>query len=803
MAMLQATLAEVVDEGVARAVLVTAPPGTGKSRLRSEVVRRIARENHDVGVWQAAGDPMSAGSSFAILGALVRHAAGVREGVEAEARRRALASRVRDTVAPAEAARVTAFLGELAGIPFPDEDDATLRAARLDAPLMADHTLRAWQDWIRAEGAARPLVLVLDDLHWGDAPSVRYLESIVRNLADAPVLIFALARPEVEETFPDLWKLRTVQRYQLPDLPRRAAERLARELLGDVDEERVRRVVELAAGNAFYLEELIRAVAEGHDAAGLPESVLAMAQARFEALDDEAREHLRAASVVGEVFWEGAVARLLGRSEFEIASVIERLVAGELLVRRGEGRFFGQRELRFRHALLHEAAYAAVSDGERRAGHGAAAAWLSSVGEHDAMTLAEHLRRAGRTAEAATHFHRATEQALEAGDLHAVSERARAAVECGLEGEALILLRMLGIEALKWQGRLGETLSAAADLRAVVPEESQVWWRLTAELLVLGRDTPALRETLGRLRFDAPIDPAIVIPLCRVATAACIQMVPATELMAALERADDGDPGRKGWLEQARAFAAAARGDLGEALRRFEAAAEAFRAIGNHRDALAQRIDHAYAMLEVGDYEGIEARLVPMLAEVGNFMRLTTLKLILAMARACQGQDQRQHAREILAGMDSAVKRGVLANAYMAWVELLAGDLEAAEITARQAVAAVRHVYDARPVLAWVLLERGRVEEAAALMEPPMFGDGVMSRPLAGKLPDAAMRLAAYHRAGRAETPSAARAAWELLCARWRVLCEPELRATFRRMYDVQLILEIAPQHGIDVSEVS
>jgi hypothetical protein len=252
-----------------------------------------------------------------------------------------------------------------------------------------------------------------------------------------------------------------------------------------------------------------------------------------------------------------------------------------------------------------------------------------------------------------------------------------------------------------------------------------------------------------------------------------------------------------------RAFAAAGRRDVGAAIRHFQAAAAAFQRIGNHRDWLAQRIDETYALLEVGAYAQAEAQLVPLLEEVkrSGLTRLWSVKLNLAIARACQGKDGVAAAREVVQGVDRTHSQSTLSSAYLAATELLCGDLENAEASARRAAADL--AYDVRPILAYVLLARGRDEEAAVLMTEPLVGDGVMARPLAGVLPDAAARLAAFDRAGRAEAPAAARAAWEALIAYWRALREPELRATFRRMYDVELILKHAPRHGVDVSEIA
>jgi len=67
--------------------------------------------------------------------------------------------------------RIAAFLGEMALLPFPDEDLLPLRAARRDPRLMADQMLLSWLDWLEAECNHHPVLLVLEDLHWGDTPA--------------------------------------------------------------------------------------------------------------------------------------------------------------------------------------------------------------------------------------------------------------------------------------------------------------------------------------------------------------------------------------------------------------------------------------------------------------------------------------------------------------------------------------------------------------------------------------------------------------------------------------------------------
>jgi predicted ATPase len=280
---------------------------------------------------------------------------------------------------------------------------------------MSEQMRSAWLDFLHAETRAHPVLLVLDDLHWGDFGTVRFIEVALRDLGKQPWMVLALARPEVFEVFPRLWAERqNVQEVRLKELGRKAGERLVRQVLGDaVGSDTVERLVKQADGNAFYLEELIRAVARGKDAA-LPETVLAMVETRLGWIPFEARRVLRAASVFGEVCWDSGVVMLLGDAmpPSVVADWLARLVEQEVLVVRPDSRFPGERELAFRHALLREGAYATLTADDERHAHRLAGEWLERHGEADPMVLAGHARRGGDGARAAGFYLRAAEQAL-------------------------------------------------------------------------------------------------------------------------------------------------------------------------------------------------------------------------------------------------------------------------------------------------------------------------------------------------------------------------------------------------------
>jgi tetratricopeptide (TPR) repeat protein len=375
---------------------------------------------------------------------------------------------------------VTEFLAELVGAPFPGGDDGRtqLRAARQDAQLMSEQMRKAWLDFLQAETSAHPVVIVLEDLHWGDFGTVRFIDAALRERSKQPWMVLALARPEVFEVFPRLWTDRKhVQEVRLKELGRKAGHRLVRQVLGDtVGSDTAEHLVRQAGGNAFYLEELIRAVAEGKDKnTPLPETVLAMVETRLGRLPLDARRVLRAASVFGEVCWEGGVVVLLGGAvpATAVGEWLARLVEQEVLTVRPDSRFAGERELVFRHALLREGAYATVTEADQRLAHRLAGAWLEQHGEADPMALAGHFQRGGEGARAAGFYLRAAEQAGRILDLKAALTRAELGLGCEPSPEVRIAL--LGVRCQVSPGLQGVPVAEAEELLRLAPPGSIPW----------------------------------------------------------------------------------------------------------------------------------------------------------------------------------------------------------------------------------------------------------------------------------------------------------------------------------------
>lgn len=630
LAMLESVVAESVADDVARAVLVTAPAGVGKSRLRYELLRALRHREGAHAVWSSRGDPMRAGSPFGMLAQILRAGVGAQEGEPQAVQREKVRARVAEVVRAEDRPRVARFLSELLGVAMPEDDDVQLRAARHDPLLMGDQMRRAVEEWLGAECARQPVLLVLEDLHWGDLPTVKFVDSALRALTDHPLVVLALARPEVHDAFPDLFVERGVQEIRLKELSRKASERLVRQVLGETtDPDLVAQIVHTAGGNAFYLEELIRSAASAGGRAAsklaLPETVLAMVQARLEALEPEARRVLRAASVFGQTFWRGGVLALLADEEgtAHVTAWLDELCERELVTRREATKFRGETEYVFRHALLAEAAYAMLTAKDRGVGHKLAAAWLEAAGESDAVVLAEHLERGGDPKRAITFWRKAAAQALEGNDLGACLARADRGIECGAEGEVLGRLLLRKAEAHRWRGENKSAKEAALAALRLLRRGGSRWFLAAGETVEasarLGdeRDLHQAVDQLCDVSATGELSPPHVVALTR---AACVLMqagnypsaddlVRTIDMTYAVRGEKEPDPLAAAHVHRARASRALVAGNTAAALAMFNTAIAHFERAGDTRAACRHLVSSAAACIELGAYDDAQAGL--------------------------------------------------------------------------------------------------------------------------------------------------------------------------------------------------
>lgn len=647
LAQLEALYAEAAGESVARVAIVVAAPGTGKSRLRQELLSKLGRRDDPPAVLLGHGDTISDGATFGLIGSAIRNAAAVRDEDPADERRRKIAGLV-----PASCTdHVESALLHIAAA----RDAATTAA---DAGVLtADRIRAAFDEWLGDLTRKRPVVIVLEDVHWADPPSITLLDGALRNLSDRPLFVLALARPEVKARFPRLFEGRDPERLVLAKLTRKASEALVRNVVGEtISAPLLDRVLTRADGNAFFLEELVRAVAargpSGSDAAfELPDTVLGTVQARLDALGPESKRIIKAASIFGEAATTKGVAAVLASED---CAAIERVLTGlateEVLEeRRGPG----ESTFVFRHALLRDGAYELLLDDDRRAGHARAAAWLLGRAERDALVLARHFELGGALEDAMPRYHRAAEHALHAGDFALAVKCADKALKAGARGETAGKLYVVTAEAQRWLGDYPAAIDSASRATELLTPGSRPWFAAMREII----------GAHGNLRNLGPIEPLAqrVWEAAHAADAVGAKITALT--LASTSLLYNGDTARGAtnvarveqladesnnlsWQERARvhelrATLAGLTEELQRAKEEYGLALQWLDPAGEERRALIVRSNLAFIELQLGEIDRGEATLraaLPVAARLGVETTRALLLQNLGMALRLQGR---------------------------------------------------------------------------------------------------------------------------------------------------------------------
>jgi len=428
---LQSQLLSCIEDSKACAILVTAAPGLGKSRLRYEFRARCEQLCQNLSVLSAQGALRDCAVPYSLAYRLLCSTLGGQDIASStsldSSRARAMLDSLRERLArwlpPNESEAVVAFLLQLFDPAF-DPTDASVRAAvieaRKDRRRMHDQIRRAFVSWLSAECAHAPVLLNLDDLHWSDPLSIGLIDDALRELRGAPLFVLALAGPEIRKAFPKLWVGQPVQELPLKPLSRRACERLIRHVLGaDISPEQTARMIELSAGNPFFLEELMQAFSSGQEDAA-HKTIIAMLQARIGRLDAGPRRALSAASIYGPQAQRSALLALLGArpSDTSIDLDLSALVQAELielqpvrpLLSGSAAPAIDDRVYSFRSPLLRQSAYELLSVNALLAGHRLAARFLERSGSADPLRLAEHFQQGREPEKAGQYFLRAAVQ---------------------------------------------------------------------------------------------------------------------------------------------------------------------------------------------------------------------------------------------------------------------------------------------------------------------------------------------------------------------------------------------------------
>ena len=287
------------------------------------------------------------------------------------------------------------LLGKGAGTRLEELEVDAVAAERIGALLgrrdevpSVDDLFWAVRKTLEAAAAETPLVVLLDDLQWGEPAFLDLVEHVADWTRDAPIMLLCLARP-------DLLERRTGWAGAKPNatsallepLSTEESEQLLEALAERVDERLRGRILAAAEGNPLFLEEMVAMVEHGGDVAVLPPTIHALLAARLDQLPATERAVLERAAIEGQVFHWSALRALLP-DEPELSSRLQALVRKELL-RHERPQFAGEDAFRFRHLLIRDAAYESLPKRMRAELHERFARWLDERG--DALVEREEL----------------------------------------------------------------------------------------------------------------------------------------------------------------------------------------------------------------------------------------------------------------------------------------------------------------------------------------------------------------------------------------------------------------------------
>jgi class 3 adenylate cyclase/tetratricopeptide (TPR) repeat protein len=377
-------------------VSIVAPAGTGKTRLVEALLERLPEISHGGTVAIAQCLPYGQRLTYWPLRSVLSRLVGTDDDTSPDEARRMTAAWLQDRGVEDAPGVADALLATVGTIDLEALDRATL--------------FNAWRTAIEAAATDGPLTIVLEDLHWSSDSLLDLLDSLVQPRPDLPILIVAIARPELLDRRAS-WSggRRNSLSLSLEPLPDVDVATLVAHLVEGIAPDVVEAVVERADGNPFYAGEIVRAIVEqvgpkldanAVEAAlqRLPDTVQATVLARLDLLSATERRILQVGSIFGRGFALAGVIALDPSVTNGAEDTLEELLERDLV------RQAGPHEVTFRHILIREVAYGMLPRAERARLHHAAADWLAtrSGGQTEAFAelIAVHAREAASLATA-------------------------------------------------------------------------------------------------------------------------------------------------------------------------------------------------------------------------------------------------------------------------------------------------------------------------------------------------------------------------------------------------------------------
>jgi class 3 adenylate cyclase/predicted ATPase len=418
---------QVVQDRQLRMLTVVGEAGIGKSRLIAEFEEWLELLPRQVYYFKGRAHPSMQTSPYSLVRDLFALRFQIHDSDTPPTVRQKLERGYAQAFPPAldreegqgsqrTAEKAAHFLGHLLGFEFGSSEH--LQTAGPDARGLHDQALVYLRDFFVALGNDKPVVVLLEDLHWSDDSSLELIHQLQSSLGKLPLLIVGAARPGLFERRPQ-WGSDLIlhHRLDLGPLSRQDSLSLIEQILHrveDLPQALNDLIAATAEGNPFYIEELLKMLIEDgiirtqetpwRVESGrlveirVPPTLIGVLQARFDSLSAEERSYLQRGSVIGRIFWDKAI-EYMGEAEGGDTGYRNpvspelpgKLRSREMIFEQENSTFEDTREFLFKHALLRDVTYESLLKRRRRVFHKQAARWLEQVTE-----------RSGRSDEFAT-----------------------------------------------------------------------------------------------------------------------------------------------------------------------------------------------------------------------------------------------------------------------------------------------------------------------------------------------------------------------------------------------------------------
>ena len=388
LSLLETLYEDCVDEARTAFATILGDAGVGKSRLTEEFVTHARSRGDEPAVLRGRCLSYGEGITYWALREILWGAAGIliddEAEVAAEKLRRLVHQLFEGAGDPEESDRVLFALATTAGIVLPDNPLEGTSPESIGEELGL-----AWPRFLSAL-AARPTIVVINDLHRAEPPLLDMVEHLLTRSAGR-LFVVATGRPELAQARPGWSGRPRMSQISLEPLSDSHAEQLFLELAPAVSTDLRERVLAAAEGNPLFLEEIVEhlvdrgVLARTHDGIvelapnaelTIPDTVRAVLVARVDALPPDEKQALQTAAVIGRVFWASTLESML---DGPVRPAPRALEDKSFVLTRPASSLPGQAELAFRHGLIREVAYESIPKARRASTHAEVGRWIEET----------------------------------------------------------------------------------------------------------------------------------------------------------------------------------------------------------------------------------------------------------------------------------------------------------------------------------------------------------------------------------------------------------------------------------------